>query len=146
MCIHKTHPHRPILALREPSQPRGKIHVSNTTHTAKAVSSTPELLRTEKQHIWKVLTNCKYSSWALDWIEYKNVQESKPKSAWNNNSNNHNKIYMGIIVLLYVQGLCKRIEGMCGSMTSTHTSWVTEQSRTYLYCQMKKSQYSANVV
>ena len=36
------------------------------THRAKTVSFTPELFRTEIQHIREVLTKCKFPSWAID--------------------------------------------------------------------------------
>ena len=76
-----------------------KYSVINTlTYKAKAVSSTPELLSTAKQHIREVLTDCKYP--ACLWT-YWNARISKnisPNTRNNNikksrNSNNKQEIH-----------------------------------------------------
>ena len=95
---------------------RAKCSVINTLkHRAKADSSTPELLRTEKQHIMKVLTNCKCQAWVLDRMECKNFQKGKPKNTSNkNNSKNHNNKHKGYIFIPCIRHLCKCIKGICG--------------------------------
>ena len=42
----------------------------------RAVSSLPDLLRTEKEHVREVLTKCKHPLWAPDRMEYKNSQQN----------------------------------------------------------------------
>ena len=47
-----------------------KFSVINTlSHRAKTVSSNPELLKQEKEHLRKALTQCKYPKWALDKVD-----------------------------------------------------------------------------
>ena len=47
-----------------------KFSVINTlSHRAKTVCSNPELLKQEKEHPRKVLTQCKYPKWVLDKVE-----------------------------------------------------------------------------
>ena len=47
-----------------------KFSVINTLfHRAQTVCSNPELLKIEKEHLRKALTQCKYPKWALDKVE-----------------------------------------------------------------------------
>ena len=47
-----------------------KFSVINTlSHRAKTVCSNPELLKQEKEHLRKALTQCKYPKWVLDKVE-----------------------------------------------------------------------------
>ena len=47
-----------------------QFSVINTLfHRAKTVCSNPELLKQEKEHLRKALTQCKYPDWALDKVE-----------------------------------------------------------------------------
>ena len=47
-----------------------KFSIINTlSHRAKTVCSNPELLKQEKEHLRKALTQCKYPEWALDKVE-----------------------------------------------------------------------------
>ena len=47
-----------------------KFSVINTlSHRAKPVCSNPELLKQEKEHLRKAITQCKYPKWALDKME-----------------------------------------------------------------------------
>ena len=39
------------------------------SHRAKTVCHNPELLKQEKEHLRKALTQCKYPKWALDKVE-----------------------------------------------------------------------------
>ena len=84
---------------------------------ANAVSSTPELVRTEKELGREVLNICKYPTWALDRVEYKNYQQkwsnNKASNNNNNNSSNNNKS-KGYLLLPYMQGLCESIKNICG--------------------------------
>ena len=40
-------------------------------HRANTISSSPELLQKEEQHLKKVLTRCKYSDWAINRVKIK---------------------------------------------------------------------------
>ena len=47
-----------------------KFSVINTlSHRAQTVFSNPKLLKQEKEHLRKALTQCKYPKWALDKVE-----------------------------------------------------------------------------
>ena len=45
--------------------------ISTLTHRAKTVCTGPELINKERQHLRRVLTECKYPKWALDKVERK---------------------------------------------------------------------------
>ena len=60
--------------------------INTLLHMAKRVCSMPELLRTEQQHLRKVLFRCKCPVWALDRMEHKNFTQNKTKP--NNRINN----------------------------------------------------------
>ena len=56
-----------------------KYSVINTiTHRAKAVCSTPQLLKGELQHLEEILMKCKYFKWVINKVLLK--QEGKKKS------------------------------------------------------------------
>ena len=93
-----------------------KYSVINTLdHRAKVVSFVPELFRTEIEYLREVLTKCKYPTWALDRMEYKNYQQNKPNTS--NSSNNKSK---GYIVIPYIQGLLKAFKTSVVSMACKH--------------------------
>ena len=71
-----------------------------------SVSSTPELLRTEKEHIREVLTKFKYPAWALDRVNTK-FTKNNPNYKDNNNNNSSDKKSKRYIVTSYMQGLCE---------------------------------------
>ena len=48
--------------------------IQTLSHRASTMSSNPELLQKEKEHLRKALTNCKYPKWALDKVEKKTQQ------------------------------------------------------------------------
>ena len=67
-----------------------KFSVINTlSHRAKTVCSNPELLKQEKEHLRKALTQCKYPKWALDKVEKRlNRVSSKAIDGVNNQGAN----------------------------------------------------------
>ena len=99
-----------------------KFSVINTlSHRAKTVCSNPELLRQEKEHLRKALTQCKYPKWALDKVEKRlNRSSSEAIDGVNNQGTNGAPAATkevkskGHIVIPYTQGLCESIKKICG--------------------------------
>ena len=105
-----------------------KFSVINTlSHRAKTVCSNPKLLKQEKVHLRKALTQCKYPKWALDKVEKRlNRTSSEAIDGVNNQGANSTPAATrevkskGHIVIPYTQGLCesiKRIYGRYGIQT-----------------------------
>ena len=99
-----------------------KFSVINTlSHRAQRVCSNPELLKQEKEHLRKALTQCKYPKWALDKVE---KRLNRSSSETNDGANNQGTTgtpaatkevkSKGHIVLPYTQGLCESIKKICG--------------------------------
>ena len=66
----KPTPHRSVIQWDSHHHLSAKYCVISTlTQRAKTVSSNPELLQNEMEHLRKALTNCKYPKWALDKVE-----------------------------------------------------------------------------
>ena len=99
-----------------------KFSVINTlSHRAKTVCSNPELLKQEKEHLRKALTQCKYPKWALDKVEERlNRSSSEAIDGVNNQGTNgtpdttREVKSKGHIVIPYTQGLCESIKKICG--------------------------------
>ena len=99
-----------------------KFSVINTlSHRAKTVCSNPELLKQEKEHLRKALTQCKYPKWALDKVEKRlNRSSSETTDGVNNQGANSTPAATrevkskGHIVIPYTQGLCESIKKICG--------------------------------
>ena len=105
-----------------------KFSVINTlSHRAQIVCSNPELLKQEKEHLRKALTQCKYPKWALDKVEKRlNRSSSETIDGVNNQGTNSTSAATkevkskGHIVIPYTQGLCestKKIFGRYGIQT-----------------------------
>ena len=99
-----------------------KFSVINTlSHRSKAVCSNLELLKIEKEHLRKALTQCKYSKWALDKVE---KRLNRPSSEAIDGANSQDTTSTsaatkevkskGHIVIPYTQGLCESIKKICG--------------------------------
>ena len=67
-----------------------KFSVINTlSHRAQTVCSNPELLKQEKEHLRRGLTQCKYPKWALDKVEKRvNMSSSEAIDGVNNQGMN----------------------------------------------------------
>ena len=102
-----------------------KFSVINTlSHRAKTVGSNPELLKQEKKHLRKALTQCKYPKWALHKVEKRlNRSSSEAIDGVNNQGINGSPAATkevkskGHIVIPYTQGLCEQICGRYGIQT-----------------------------
>ena len=115
-----------------------KFSVINTlSHRAETVCSNPELLKQEKEHLRKALTQCKYPKWALDKVENR-VYRSSSEAI--DGANNQGATFTpaatrevkskGHIVIPYKQGLCESIKKSVVDMGSKLTSKVAAPSRT----------------
>ena len=99
-----------------------KFSVSNTLFDrAQTVCSNPELLKQEKEHLRKALTQCKYPKWALDKMGKKlNRSSSEAIDGVNNQDANSTPAATrevkskSHIVIPYIQGLCESIKKICG--------------------------------
>ena len=83
--------------------------------------SNPELLKHEKEHLRKALTQCKYPKWALDKVEKRlNRSSSDAIDGVNHQGTNGTPAATkkvkskGHIVIPYTQGLCESIKKICG--------------------------------
>ena len=99
-----------------------KFSVINTlSHRAQTVCSNPQLLHKEMDHLRKVLTQCKYHTWALDKVE---KRLNMPSREFTDGANNQgitgtqpttNQVKTkGPIVISYTQGVCESIKKICG--------------------------------
>ena len=95
--------------------------INTLSHRAQTGCSNPELLRQEKEHLRKALTQCKYLKWALDKVE-KRLNRSSSESI--DGANNQGTTGTSAatkevkskshIVIPYTQGLCESIKKICG--------------------------------
>ena len=99
-----------------------KFSVINTlSHRVNTVCSSPELLKQEKEHLRKALTQCKYPKWALDKVDKRlNRSSSEAIDGANNQGANSTPAATrevkskGHIVIPYTQDLCESIKKICG--------------------------------
>ena len=99
-----------------------KFSVINTlSHRDKTVCSNPELLKQEKEHLRKALTQCKYPKWAVDKVEKRlNRPSSEATDGVNNQGANSTPAATrevkskGHIIIPFTQGLCESIKKICG--------------------------------
>ena len=97
-----------------------KFSVINTlSHRAQTVCSNPELLKQEKEHLRKAITQCKYPKWALDKVEKRlNRSSSEAIDLVNNQGTNGAPVatteVKDHIVIPYTEGLCESIKKICG--------------------------------
>ena len=97
-----------------------KFSVINTlSHRAKTVCSNPELLKQEKEHLGKTLTQCKYPKWAFDKVEKRlNRSTSEVIDGANNQDTTGTPAATrevkskGHIVITYTQDLCESIKDL----------------------------------
>ena len=107
------------------------------SHRAKTVCNNPALLKQEKKHPRKALTQCKYPKWALDKVEKRlNKSSSEVIDGVNNQGTNGTSASTkevkskGHIVIPYTQGLCESIKRSVVGMVSKLTSKVAAPSKT----------------
>ena len=61
--------------------------VGTLHHRAKTICSSPQLLQHEEDHLSKVLTRCKYPTWAINRVKVKMRTPAQKKSTKNNSIN-----------------------------------------------------------
>ena len=132
-----------------------KFSVINTLcHRAKTVCSNPELLKQEKEHLRKALTQCKYPTWALDKVEKRLNRSSTEAIDGANNlgttgtpAATREVKSKGHIVIPYTQGLGGSIKKICGRYgIQKYTSKVAAPSRTSWSPPRTKTLWSAKVM
>ena len=91
--------------------------VHTLSHRASTVSSKPELLQIEKDHLRKAPTKCKYPKWALDKVEKrlnKSTRQATDGGTTGAQPATNEAKNKGHIVIPYTQGLCESIKKICG--------------------------------
>ena len=87
--------------------------VGTLHHRARTVCSNTNLLQQQEEHLQKVLTRCKYPTWALNRIKMK-IRSTTQKKNKNQNKNtkleNCQQLY---IVVPYYQGLSESVKRTC---------------------------------
>ena len=70
--------------------------VGTLHHRAKTVSSNSDMLKREEEHLSRVLTKCKYPTWAINIVKMKMKKpaQKKKNTRSNNNQTNYQKPYM----------------------------------------------------
>ena len=86
--------------------------VGTLHHRAKTISSSPQLLQQEEDHLSRVLTRCKYSAWAINRVKIKMRKPAQKKSTKNNANNERNYQRLHIVVPYY-QGLSESLKRTC---------------------------------
>ena len=61
--------------------------IGTLTHRAKSVSTTPELLNKELQHLKEALARCKYPRWAINKVQNKVINGNKEENGFNHVGN-----------------------------------------------------------
>ena len=81
-------------------------------HRAKTICSSPQLLQQEEDHLYRVLTRCKYPAWAIDRVKIKMRTLAQKKSTKNNANNQKNQQKTYIVVPCY-QGVSESRKRTC---------------------------------
>ena len=91
--------------------------INPLSHRAKTVCRNPELLKQEKKHPRKALTQCKYPKWALDKVEKRLNRSSSEVIGGANNlgttgtpAATKEVKSKGHTIIPYTQGLCESIK------------------------------------
>ena len=86
--------------------------VGTLHHRAKTVFSSPDMLKREGECLSRVLTRCKYPTWAINRVRMKMKKPAQKKKHTSNNNNqaNYQKPYM---VVPYYKGLSESVKRTC---------------------------------
>ena len=86
--------------------------VGTLHHRAKTVCSTPDKLKREEEHLSRILTKCKYPTWAINRVKMKMKKpaQKKKNTFKNNNQTTYQKPYM---VVPYYKGLSESVKRTC---------------------------------
>ena len=91
--------------------------VGTLHHRAKTVCSNSSLLQKEEKHLHKVLTRCKYPTWALNRVKMKMRSATQKKKNLNQNKNlKHENSQQPYIVVPYYQGLSESVKRTCNTI------------------------------
>ena len=87
--------------------------VGTLHHRAKTVCSNSSLLHQEEEHLHKVLTRCKYLTWALNRVKMKMRSTTQKKNNNQNKNTKHENCQQPYIVVPYYQGLSESVKRTC---------------------------------
>ena len=83
--------------------------VGTLHHRAKSICSSPQLLQQEENHLSRVLTRCKYPTWATNRVKIKMITPAQKKST-KNIANKQQNCQRPYIVVPYYQGLSESLK------------------------------------
>ena len=84
-------------------------------HRAKTICSSPQLLQQEEDHLFKILTRCKYPAWALNRVKIKirTPAQRDQKKSNNSSATNQKGNQNPYIVVPYYEGLSESMKRTC---------------------------------
>ena len=87
-------------------------------HRVKTICSSPHLLQQEEDPLFKVLTKCKYPTWALNWVKIKirTPAQRNQKKSNNSNANNQKSNQNPYIVVPYYKWPSESMKRTCNKM------------------------------
>ena len=83
--------------------------VGTLHHRAKTVCSSPDMLKREEGHLSRVLTKCKYPTWAINRVKMKMKKPAQKKKNTSNNNNQAN-YQKPCMVVPYYKGLSESVK------------------------------------
>ena len=86
--------------------------VGTLHHRTKTICSSPHMLQKEEDHLSKILTRCKYPTWAINRVKMK-IRTPAQKNKNNNNANTQQNCKRPYMVVPYYQGLSESMKRTC---------------------------------
>ena len=96
-------------------QPKYSV-VGTLHHRAKTICSSPHMLQKE-DHLSKVLTRCKYPTWAINRVKMK-MRTPDQKKKNNNSANTQQNCQRPYMVVPYYHDLSESVKRTCNKYTS----------------------------
>ena len=82
-------------------------------HRAKTICSGPTQLQEEKEHLYRILKKCKYSTWALNRVKLRNQTPAHKKNNKRNTNPKNNRDQKPHITVPYHQGMSESFKRTC---------------------------------
>ena len=89
--------------------------IGTLLHTVKTICSNPQLLKQEKDQLYKALSRCKYTAWALNRIKIKSRSPTRKRNSNNQNKSGNDTIQEPHIVVPYHRGLSESFKKVCSN-------------------------------
>ena len=89
--------------------------IGTLLHRAKTICSDPQLLKQEEEHLYKVLSNCKYPAWALNRIKMKTGNPTMKRNNNNQNKSGTDTTQKPHIIVPYHRGLSESFKKACNN-------------------------------